>query len=250
MKRLAKIKSQCSWTHLCPPPWIVSTGSRRRWKWPLWWTLCRTASPRSPSASSAGSSGPSSCSCICRRRSPRPRPESTATASFTWGRAEPSRVEVHLGSETGVSSPVHFFLVVVVCPSVGARSCQRCFLCVGLVLQRLGFPLFVPCMKPRHWFTSQPVHSTLSPLPLYPLPPSPYLPLPRPPSHARHLDWWQWRTCSYFFIVILPLFQCWFEDKRYEGMCDVLHTSPVTSCTRHWGEKSTPGFNAISLSKK
>lgn len=70
------------WTHLSPPLWIVSTWSLRRWKWPLWWTLCRTVSPRSPSARSVCSSHQPSHSCICHRHTPQPRQESISTAFF------------------------------------------------------------------------------------------------------------------------------------------------------------------------
>lgn len=69
-------------THLNPSLWTVSSGSHRRWKWPPWWTLCRTVSPRSPSAWSACSSDQPARSCICPRHKRQPRQESVSRACF------------------------------------------------------------------------------------------------------------------------------------------------------------------------
>lgn len=81
--------SQSATTHPGPRPWIVSTASRRRWKWPPWWTLSRTVSHRSPSVGSVCSSGQPARGCTCPRHTPRPRRGSPSRAffshlSWTW----------------------------------------------------------------------------------------------------------------------------------------------------------------------
>lgn len=78
-------------THPSPPLWIVSTGSHHRWKWLLWWTLSRTASPRSPSVWSVCSSDQPAHSCICHRRTPRPRQESISRAFFFFFPTSPEK---------------------------------------------------------------------------------------------------------------------------------------------------------------
>lgn len=81
--------SQSATTHPGPPRWIASTASRRRWKWPPWWTLYRTVSHRSPSVGSVCSSGQPARGCTCPQHTPQPRRGSLSRAfffhlSWTW----------------------------------------------------------------------------------------------------------------------------------------------------------------------
>lgn len=175
-------------THPCPPGWIASTGSRRRWRWRLWWTLCRTVSPRSPSVASTCPSGPPSHSGTRRRHTPRPRPGSTSRA---WSlqtngarrpvcAAQEGQAGLHLGWGQGFKSceltgsflPVRRVLVNagVVKDALG-QSCVAGEASVPS-LNRVPASLTNPCVQPP---------SLLSSLP-----------------HTRHLDWWQWRACTLF----------------------------------------------------
>lgn len=166
-------------THLNAPLWIVSSGSLRRWKWPLWWTLCRTVSPRSPSAGSACSLDQPARSCICHRRTPQPRQESASRAFFhltaglrCTGRV--SRAPPQIWSLLQILLVLFSVRRVLLQPvesnaveqNLVSSSCSLCSPCPNL------------CAQPQ--------------------------PSPSPsPSHTRHLDGVQWRTWSYSFIVVI-----------------------------------------------
>ncbi len=185
-------------THLSPPLWTVSTGSHRRWKWPLWWTLCRTVSPRSPSAWSVCSSYPPARSCICRPHTPQPRQETISRAFFTcpetngwfalcrrvsWAPPQTwSLFEIPAGFLV-VSFSVRRVLLQPVEPNAEVvKDASICF-CLSAsvslpVLQsRLWFPLLVPSIN---LVTSSLINLCVQP-------PTLSLSFPLPPSHT-HTD--------------------------------------------------------------
>lgn len=150
-------------THLSLRLWIVSTWSPRRWKWPLWWTLCRTVSPRSPSARSVCSSHQPSHSCICHRHTPQPRQESISTTFFFF-------LKAHLSwNSTGgavccvwaapagqlcsdlrcdFSNPRSFSLKLFFCCSL--LTLLRFGLCRLVLQRRLWFPLLLLFLVSGH----------------------------------------------------------------------------------------------------